>query len=259
MLSDPCEDLGCIHLSLGSPTHIMPTHALLHLTCSLPARKSIAGEATPVMKTCLREVWTTSGSQRFRMSYFCYIISPYFAMPLGPWGPPDLHIDLGQFITNPEPDCFGHVGDILEKKTLTFHHQLGMTNRRERSLIDFQLAIWSVENIFTFQVRSCPPHSGRHQHVKVGTPPVGRKDYHILIDFSTAVIPFKAESDSLLLACVSFEPSNYGKRISFAHALLKSAGQKNTCWFFPKHAWFTCISLLHLDAILPWKYTSPKR
>ena len=65
--------------------------------------------------------------------------------------------------------------------------------------------------------------------MKVGTPPVGRKDYHILIDFSTAVIPFKAESDSLLLACVSFEPSNYGKRISFAHALLKSAGQKNTC------------------------------
>ena len=120
MLSDPCEDLGCIHLSLGSPTHIMPTHALLHLTCSLPARKSIAGEATPVMKTCLREVWTTSGSQRFRMSYFCYIISPYFAMPLGPWGPPDLHIDLGQFITNPEPDCFGHVGDILEKNPLLF-------------------------------------------------------------------------------------------------------------------------------------------
>lgn len=80
--------------------------------------------------------------------------------------------------------------------------------------------------------------------------PVGRKDYHILIDFSTAVIPFKAESDSLLLACVSFESSNYGQRISFAHALLKSAGQKNTCCF-PKHAWFTCISLLDLDAILP--------
>ena len=46
-------------------------------------------------------------------------------------------------------------------------------------------------------------------------------------------MPFKTESDSVLLACVSFEPSNDGKWIFFAHALLKSARQKNSCCFFP--------------------------
>ena len=177
MLSDPCEDLGCIHLSLGSPTHIMPTHALLHLTCSLPARKSIAGEATPVMKTCLREVWTTSGSQRFRMSYFCCIISPYFVPPmlLGPWGPRPTHRS-GQFIINPEPDCFGHVGDILEKIPYNFHHHLGMTNRHERSTTKNCPDRSRPPTGDLPGQKLPPPHSGRHQYVKVGTPPVGRKD-----------------------------------------------------------------------------------
>ena len=75
--------------------------------------------------------------------------------------------------------------------------------------------------------------------MKVGTPPVGRKDQkgvsysYSTIDFSTTVMPFKTESDSVLLACASFEPSNDGKRISFAHAYSNQLDKKKVAVFSP--------------------------